>query len=215
MVNGCAMLDRLPHSPTTEPNVASTEGLYRLLIVPPAQRQNNWQSKFLASAWTASVEVPSGAAERTVFDGSGFPCIRLNLPEPEKPFDAYSLENLADLCIKLGIGAAFYLNSYEPEAAVNCSISLGQITKLRAGQLGDGDLKVSHAALSALTKMLRTSFSLTSPGVVLDRPGTSSEILSLTIRLGDDATNFTDEDIQVIRQTAAWFVGDDLPIRVI
>ncbi len=95
-------------------DLRGTQTLSELFSVPQPMRDEGWLNRFLPAAWTASLEV----GEPNVFQGPDFfRYIRLNLPQPGKPFPSNCVANLAQLTLDNAWGIAIFASAdaNEPE----------------------------------------------------------------------------------------------------
>ena len=102
-------------------DLAQTQVLSELFAVPRERRNAGWQGAFFHAAWTASLEV----AEPPAFLGPDhFPYLRLQMPDPHKPFQSNSLGNLARQAVERTSGVAMFVSpqAAEPEYVMSMGV---------------------------------------------------------------------------------------------
>lgn len=86
-------------------DLSLTQKLTDLLGIASEARDDRWFADFHPAAWNASIALP---AEPWFKGPDGFEYLRLNIPEPGKPFESNSLANLALDCLNRGSGAVLF-----------------------------------------------------------------------------------------------------------
>ncbi|MBP2616855.1 hypothetical protein [Chryseobacterium jejuense] len=70
-----------------------TDILYKLIQIPPVERDEKWQQTFLENIGHASFRCGD---PQVVTGPDGFPYFQLFLPEPNQPFQCYVIDNMKD-----------------------------------------------------------------------------------------------------------------------
>jgi hypothetical protein len=82
-------------------DLQKTQALGALFVVPPERRDDAWRARFFENIAEASL----ACGNPQVSQGpDGFPYFALSMPQAGKPFDAFCVAHVLDLCIEKGFG---------------------------------------------------------------------------------------------------------------
>lgn len=100
----------------TEPylgDLDKTYILYELIQIPPAERDEKWQQKFLENIGHASFRCGD---PQVVTGPDGLPYFQLFLPEPNQRFQCYAIDNMKDdFLLSSGLGVVINLIDNKPD----------------------------------------------------------------------------------------------------
>jgi hypothetical protein len=113
-------------------DLAKTEALSRLFVVPRAQRDDAWRAAFYDAVVDASLAT---TAEQTLQGPDGFPYFALKLPTAGQPFTPFCVSQILEHCTDRGYGVVV-----EPQAqGAQWVFTYGDLFSLRAYGSFEGD----------------------------------------------------------------------------
>ncbi|MBV9882496.1 MAG: hypothetical protein JO276_05760 [Sphingomonadaceae bacterium] len=128
-------------------DLGRTHALAELFAADRAARDEAWIERFFDAAWCGSVVLSDPP---TFLGPDGFPYLRLSVPRPETSFDSQCLANLAEDCLRNGVGAALFASPDDPPEAAQYVLSLGVIDSLLRYDSPFGDpIDLAEAAVPA------------------------------------------------------------------
>lgn len=93
-------------------DIQKTSELARLCTIEKSKRDAKWQRDFYQTVPTASMSNPE---ERAMVGPDGFPYLILNIPEPDEPFEAFSVVSVLPHLLESGLGIVINANKEEPD----------------------------------------------------------------------------------------------------
>lgn len=114
-------------------DLAMTDQLASLIVVPREQRDDRWTNMFFSAFWNAAIVVPSS---EPLLGPDGFPYLRVEL-SVEDSYDANALSNIAQACVDAGSGIALFAHPTSTEPAY--VLPLGVIDSLLSYRNWRGD----------------------------------------------------------------------------
>ncbi|MBK8233844.1 MAG: hypothetical protein IT349_06480 [Candidatus Eisenbacteria bacterium] len=85
----------------SQPSTQSTQAVHEKLLVDPAQRDADWKKEFFDAIYDAAFELND---PQVLTGPDQFGYFVLKFPQPQKPFQAVSIDLVLDHCLDHGLG---------------------------------------------------------------------------------------------------------------